>query len=79
MLNGKYTKFLFMHLNRWKNYHDRLEWTEERIEFFENKTFLNLLRMIKKIPKDYQLILFEILLNYLNIRQSEYLLKFIKK
>jgi glycosyltransferase involved in cell wall biosynthesis len=56
-----------------------LEWTEERIEFFENKTFLNLLRMIKKIPKDYQLILFEILLNYLNIRQSEYLLKFIKK
>ena len=31
MLNGKYTKFLFMHLNRWKNYHDRLEWTEERL------------------------------------------------
>lgn len=31
MLNGKYTKFLFMHLNRWKNYHDYLEWTEDRL------------------------------------------------
>lgn len=56
-----------------------LEWTEERIDFFENISFLNLMQMIKKIPGDYQLILFEILLNCLNLRQSEYLLKFIKK
>ena len=31
MLNGKYTKFLFMHLNRWKNYPDELDWTEDRL------------------------------------------------
>ena len=31
MLNGKYTNFLFMHLNRWKNYPDELDWTEDRL------------------------------------------------
>ena len=57
---------------------DLLKWTEERIDFFENKTLTNTLLMFKKIPDDYQLILFEMLLSVLPNKQSKFLLKSIK-
>jgi glycosyltransferase involved in cell wall biosynthesis len=42
-----------------------LNWTEERISFFEKKNVVNTISMIKKIKDDYQLILFEMAINYL--------------
>lgn len=42
-----------------------LNWTEERISFFEKKNVINTISMIKKIKCDYQLILLEMAINYL--------------
>lgn len=42
-----------------------LHWTEERISFFDKRNFTNTLLMIRKIKDDYQLIFFEIVINYL--------------
>ena len=48
------------HTNAIKNV---LSWTEERINFFEKKSFRNTISMLKKIRDDYQLILLEIAIN----------------
>lgn len=42
MLSGKYSKLLFMHINRWKNYKNKIFWSEDR------------LRDKLKVPKNYK-------------------------
>lgn len=51
--------------NHRESIEDVLNWTEERIYFFEKKKLINFVSMVKKIKDDYQLILFEIAINYL--------------
>ncbi|WP_062532642.1 glycosyltransferase [Jeotgalibaca dankookensis] len=56
-----------------------LNWTEERISFFEKKNISTTFSMLTKIKDDHQLILFEIAINYLPNRISKKLIKKVKK
>lgn len=56
-----------------------IQWTEERIDFFEKKNLSNSLSMIRKIKDDYQLILLEIALNYLPHEVNKKIINKVKK
>lgn len=55
-----------------------LNWTVERISFFEKKNVVNTAAMIKKIKDDYQLILLEIAINYLPNKAGKKIINIVK-
>lgn len=56
-----------------------LSWTEERIGFFEKRNINSSISMIRKIKDDYQLILFEMAINYLPNTVSRKVISKVKK
>lgn len=58
---------------------DTLNWTNERLSFFNNLNFHTTLTMLKKITDDYQLIGFEILIRVLPSKYSSKLIEIVKK
>jgi len=55
------------------------EWTQQRIDFFQNKSFIDTINMMKGIKRDWQLIALEIIINFAPERAVNKLFKIIKK
>lgn len=57
-----------------KSIYKILNWTEKRINFFENKGLKNTIKVITTIKEDYQLVTFELIVNLLPSRVVESLI-----
>lgn len=64
--------------NHRKDIYEILKWTKERTDFFKEKNFKNLIKVLKKIKIDYQLIILELFINLSSNKLSKYALKKIK-
>jgi glycosyltransferase involved in cell wall biosynthesis len=64
--------------NHRKDIYEILKWTKERLDFFKEKNFKNLIKVLKKIKIDYQLIILELFINLSSKKLSKYALKKIK-
>ena len=58
--------------------YEKLKWTETRICFFEKKGFKNTILVIKGLREDYQLIIFELIINLVPKKVVKFILRKIK-